>query len=253
MTITAAGLYRYPLKGLNAEPLERVVLSPGEGLPEDRRFALAHGSTRIDVHAPRWLPKTDFLMLMRDEKLAQLRARFAPDTGMLTITRAGKRVVHAKVTEPLGRTLIDQFFAAFLGASARGAPHLVEAPGHMFSDVDEKCLSLVNMASVHDLERVVRQPVDPHRFRANVHLEGAPAWAEFDWVGREISLGAARLRVRSRIERCGATNVDPETAARDMNIPRALRRGFGHIHMGVYAQVIGGGTIARGDRLVPPG
>ncbi len=63
MTITVAQICRYPVKGLNAERLARVALSPGEGLPHDRRFALAHGSTVFD-------PKTHFLMLMRDEKLA---------------------------------------------------------------------------------------------------------------------------------------------------------------------------------------
>ncbi len=42
MTITVAEICRYPVKGLNAERLARVLLTPGEGLPHDRRFALAH-------------------------------------------------------------------------------------------------------------------------------------------------------------------------------------------------------------------
>ncbi len=70
MTITVAEICRYPVKGLNAERLARVLLSPGEGLPHDRRFALAHGSTALDPKAPEWQPKTHFLMLVRDEKLA---------------------------------------------------------------------------------------------------------------------------------------------------------------------------------------
>jgi hypothetical protein len=249
MTATVTQIHRHPVKGLNAEPLARVALTPGEGLPHDRRFALAHGSTNFDTQAPEWRPKTQFLMLMRDEKLAQLRIAFDEETGELAIHRAGKRVVHAKATEPLGRTVIEQFFAGFMGAAARGAPRLLEAPGHMFSDARVKCLSLINLASVRDLERVVRAPVDPRRFRANVYFEGAPAWAEFDWVGQEIDIGAARLRVTARIDRCAATHVNPETAARDMNLLKALQRGFGHIDMGVYAEVIGGGEIATGDRI----
>ncbi len=249
MAATITQIHRHPVKGLNAEALARVALTPGEGLPHDRRFALAHGSTGFDTQAPEWRPKTQFLMLMRDEKLAQLRIAFDEQTGELAIRRAGKRVVHAKATEPLGRTLIEQFFAGFMGAAARGAPKLLEAPGHMFSDAREKCLSLINLASVTDLERVMGAAVDPLRFRANIYFEGAPAWAEFDWLGKEIAIGAARLRVTARIDRCAATHVNPETAARDMNVLKALQRGFGHIDMGVYAEVIGGGEIATGDGI----
>ncbi len=249
MTATITLIHRHPVKGLNAEALARVTLTPGEGLPHDRRFALAHGSTRFDTQAPEWRPKTQFLMLMRDEKLARLRITFDDESGELAIFRAGKRVVHAKATEPLGRTLIEQFFAGFMGAAARGAPRLLEAPGHMFTDVPEKCLSLINLASVRGLERVVGAAVDPARFRANLYFEGAPAWSEFDWLGKEIAIGAARLRVSARIDRCAAINVNPETAARDMNAIKALQRGFGHIDMGVYAEVIGGGEIATGDGI----
>ncbi len=252
MTITVVDICRYPVKGLSAEHLEQVELAPGEGVPHDRRFALAHGSTSFDPRDPQWQPKTHFLMLMRDEKLAQLRVRFEPEAGLLKIERGGKQVVSAKATEALGRTLIGQFFAGFLGGVARGTPKLLEAPGHMFSDARQKYVSLINLASVRDLERVMRKPVHPLRFRANVYVEGAPAWSEFNWTGEEISLGATRLKVAGPIDRCAATNVDPETAERDLNVPLALQRGFGHVNMGIYAEVIEAGELAKGDELTPP-
>ena len=252
MPITLAQICRYPVKGLNAERLARVHLTPGEALPQDRRFAIAHGSAVLAGGKPEQMPNSSFFTLLRDERLALLRVSFDEASGDLAISRAGKRVVHAKATEPLGRTLIEQFLAGFLGDAARGAPKLLEAPGHSFADAREKCLSLINLASVHDLERVVRQPIDPLRFRANLYIEGAPAWSEFDWAGTEIEIGGARLRVTRPIDRCAATNVDPETAARDMNIPLALKRGFGHVAMGVYAEVVSGGEIATGDRIAAP-
>ena len=253
MGTTVVDICRYPVKGLSAESLERVSVAPGEGLPHDRRFALAHGSTKFDPRNPQWLPKSNFLMLMRDEKLAQLRTRFEPDSGMLTIERGGKQVVRAKATEQIGRTVIGQFFASFMAGAARGTPRLVESPGHMFSDVPEKCLSIINLASVRDLERVMRRPVHPLRFRANIYVEGLPAWAEFGWTGQDISLGTARLRVMKRIDRCGATNVDPETAVRDLNVPLALQNGFSHVDMGVYAAVTEAGEVSKGAALTPPG
>ena len=68
-------------------------------------------------------------------------------------------------------------------------------------------------------------------------------------MGSGIKIGNAGFQVESPIERCAATNVNPESAERDLNIIRALQAGFRHIHMGVYAKVIAGGEIAKGDPL----
>jgi uncharacterized protein len=76
MLATIAAIYRYPIKGLSAEKMDRVVLATGECLPHDRRFAIALGSTVFDAQKPEWLPKTGFVMLMRDERLARLQTRF---------------------------------------------------------------------------------------------------------------------------------------------------------------------------------
>lgn len=252
MSINIAAIYRHPVKGLTPESLQQVTLTPGEGLPQDRRFAIAHGSTRIDPSAPAWMPKSNFLMLARNERLARLRSQFDDATGILTIQRDGKTVASANITDHAGRTVIEQFFAAYMAEESRGAPRLVEAPGHMFSDTAAKVVSIIGLESVRDVERVVRAPVDPRRFRANIYVGGGRAWQEFDWPGREIRIGGTRLKVTKKIDRCAATNVDPESGQRDLNIPLALQRGFQHIEVGVYAEVLDGGPIAIGDTLTPP-
>lgn len=119
----------------------------------------------------------------------------------------------------------------------------------MFSDSARKAVSLIGLASICDLKRITRSAIDPRRFRANLYFELARTWQELDWVGHEITAGATRLRVVDRIKRCAAMNVDPDTAVRDLNIPRALQVGFQHADMGVYAEGIGGGAIAPGDPL----
>ncbi len=252
MAITVAELYRHPVKGLTPEPLERVELTAQRGLPHDRRFALSFGGAPVDPDArSQWLPKAKFFTLMRHERLAQLRTSFDEATGVLTIERGGKVVARGNITEPLGRTLIEEFFAAFLGAEARGTPRLLEATGHMFGDHTDDLVSMINLASVRDLERVTRAPVDPRRFRANLHFDGAAAWEEFNWIGGVVAVGGTQLRVVSRIERCAATNVNPETAERDLNIPRSLSGGFGHMDLGVLAAVVTNGAVAVGDTLEP--
>jgi uncharacterized protein YcbX len=243
-------IYRYPVKGLSAESLDRAELAAGAGLPYDRRFALAHGSTRFEG-APHWLPRHNFLMLARNPRLAALQARFDPDTEVLTVARHGREVARGKATEPIGRAILEEFFAAYLGDEVRGRPHLVEAAGQPFSDTDAPRLSIINLASVRDLERVVPAPVDPLRFRGNLYLDEAEPWAEFAWIGQQVTVGSARLSIVARIERCVATNVDPRTGVRDRKIPLALRQGFGHVDLGVYAEVVGDGAIAVGDTVRP--
>ena len=245
-----SALYRYPVKGLTPEPLERVRLTPGQTLPFDRAYAIENGPGRFDPQQPRHLPKISFLMLMRDERLAMLKTKFDDATETLTILRDGKQVARGDLKTPLGRQLIEQFIGAYMKAELRGPPKIVHAGGHSFSDVSAKCVHMINLASVRELERVSGRAVDPLRFRANLHLEGLEPWAEFGWLDKEVRVGEARLAVFTRTTRCEATNVDPSNGARDMAIPALLSRTWGHTDFGVYAKVVDGGEVVAGASTV---
>ncbi|MDO9710677.1 MOSC domain-containing protein [Paracraurococcus lichenis] len=244
-------IYRYPVKGLTAEALEEVLLTPGQCLPYDRRFALAQGDAPMDPAAPAWLPKRNFGCLAYNARLALLHSAFDPKTGTLAIRPPEGPPLLASTRTEAGRAEIAGFLAAWLGEEARGAPRFVEAPGHNFTDVAQKCVSIIGLASLHALEEKIGRRLDPLRFRANIYVSGATPWAEFDLLGQEVLLGGARLRVFKRIVRCPATEVNPETAERDAIPPRWLREHFGHADLGVYAEVLEGGRIAVGDALEP--
>ena len=247
--IRVSSIRRYPVKGLRPQELAEVAVEAGETLPHDRAWAIENGRGRFDPNDPQHLPKINFLMLMRNERLAALEVEFDETTNTLTLLRNGKQVVKGALDTAMGRQLIEQFMAGYMESDLRGAPHIVSAPGHSFTDVAVKCLHIVNLASVRDLERTIGRPVDPLRFRANNYLDSEEPWAEFGWVGKRIRIGDVVLDVIDRTTRCAATNVDPQSAERDMAIPAALMRTYGHEDFGIYATVAGGGTVARGDRL----
>jgi len=249
MTAHITALYRYPVKGLNGEPMETMALAAGQTAPGDRAYAIENGGTLFDPQAPRHLPKTRFLMLARHEKLATLDTKFDPETCILTIGRGGRQVARGALDTPVGRGLIEQFIAAFMGDAAKGAPRIVHAAGHSFSDVADKCLSVLNLASVSALARAIGKPVDPLRFRANVHIEGLEPWVELGWAEKDFQLGGVPMTGIKLIERCPATNVDPASGARDMAIPASLLRAYNHQHMGLYARVGADGAIAVGAPL----
>lgn len=242
-----AQLLRYPVKGMTPEPLERVQLDAGSTMPFDRAYAIENGAGRFDPDQPRHLPKINFVMLMRNERLASLDAKFDDETRTLTIRRAGKQVARGNLETALGRQLIEQFLAAYMKGDLRGAPKIVSAVGHSFSDVAIKCLHVINLASVRELERVGGRSIDPLRFRANVHVDGFPAFDEINWVGRRLRLGGVLGEVVERTVRCEATNVDPASAQRDMAIPALLQRTWGRSDFGFYCKVIEGGNLATGD------
>lgn len=253
MNLRVTAINRFPVKGMRAEPLDAVALVPGAPIPGDRQFAVTHARSRFNPDNPEWRPKSDFLVLARNEIMAGFDARFDPGTGILAIGRYGAQVVAGDPASPEGRHDIEAALSALLAEAAGGAPvRIAEVADTALTDTPEPWLSVLNTGTVGALEAIAGQPVDPARFRANIAIEGAAAWKEFVWVGQDFRIGGAVLRGRTRIDRCAATTVDPATGMRDINIPKLLQGAFGHIDFGIFAEVIEGGTVRPGDTVTPP-
>jgi uncharacterized protein YcbX len=247
-------LYRYPVKGLTPEPLTRAHVEPGCCLPWDRAFALVQGDCAFDDATPTWWAKRNFMCLLVNAKIAALQTRFDDATSTLTVQTPGGDQVTANPLTPEGRAALSAFFIAFLGAEARPGPagqtpHFAYVPAHSFCDQPTQVISLIGLGSLRALEDAAGRPCDKRRFRANIYIEDLPAWAEFGWVGRRLAIGTAELVVQDRTERCGATSVNPDTAARDANPVKELMQGFGHTDLGVFAEVTKPGMFSAGDKI----
>ncbi len=240
-------IYRYPVKGLSPQALARAPLAVGQTLPADRLYAIENGPSGFDPAAPSYLPKQRFLMLMINARLAALRTEFDVASHTLIIHREGREAASGDLRTKEGRLAIEAFFREFMSDELRGPPKVLFGEGHSFSDVAKKVVSIINLASVAEVENAMGAPVNPLRFRGNIYIEGWPAWHEFNL--REISIGSARLKVVKRIARCAATEVDPDTGIRDLAILRTLMENFGYADCGVYAEVVTAGEIAAGDQV----
>ncbi len=249
MVARCTEIWRYPVKGLAGERLVRVAITPGQTLPLDRRFALAHGDSGIEARAPRWELKTSFHMLMHggDEGLAALTPSVDDRSGLLTIHHQGKPIVSAKPDEPSGQAELNDFFARYLGAPKTGAPRFMAGNGIYFGNIEDRVISLINQASVADFERtIIGGPVDARRFRSNFYIDGIAPWAERHWVGQTVRLGGVRFEVVDETIRCGATIVDPASGARNLNVPKLLQEHYGHMFCGVYLKALESGTVSEG-------
>jgi len=251
--VSIRAIYRYPIKGLSPQALDQAPLSVGQTIPADRLYAIENGPSGFDPDTPAYFPKNRFLMLMRNERLASLRTHFDETSHTLTIESEGREAVRADLRTKEGRLATEAFFRRFMPRELLGPPKVIFGKnGHSFSDVAKKVVSIINLASVAAVENAAGAPVNPLRFRGNLYVAGWSAWHEFHLVGQTLSVGKnTRLKVVKRIQRCAATDVDPDTGIRDLTIPRTLLENFDHTDCGVYAEVVTAGDVAVGDFILP--
>jgi GntR family transcriptional regulator/MocR family aminotransferase len=244
-------IYRYPVKGLSAQPVGEIVLQAGQTFPQDRLYALARPRSPIDPRAAKWAKKGLFVMLMLDEALARVRTHLDVETLDFTISQGNQLLLASNLASDRGRNDVEQFYH-HLVPTLNGPPQLVRAQSSHFMDKPDNVLSLINLATIRALEEQWGFEVDPLRFRANIYIDGAEPWEEFEWIGRDIVIGDAHFRVDRRNGRCGATNVNPLTGHRDLDIPGSLRAAFGHKDLGVYLLTRKTGEIAIGAGVSAP-
>lgn len=250
-TGAVVALWRHPVKGFTPEPLQAAELPTAGWFPGDRMFAVEDGPSGFDPAAPEHLAKQKFTVLMRTAEVAGVRTRWNEATRMMDAVTDDHGSISFSVDDPGSRGYFTTWLEDVLGDAVTGPLRLVSAEGldHRFMDHPLGRISLLNLASVRDFEARVGRPVDPRRFRANVWIEGWPAWIENEATDRDLALGAARLRGVKPIVRCAATHVDPDTAERDFDLVPALFDQYGHRWCGLYATIAAGGPVRVGDRV----
>ena len=249
---------RYPIKGLSGENIEKILLEKNQVLPGDREFAFARSHVMFDEKNPKYLRKTNFLALVQDEKLAELKTKFDHKSKRLIIKIKEEKVLDETLNNEINLNKVESFFQKHLGLSEKNKPKLVQGTKnentkdlkHSFSDLPDKVISIVNLNTIYDFEKKTNKKIDPSRFRANLLIDECEPWKEFEWIGKTINIGETVLEVFRRTQRCAATNVNPENATRDMNIPNEIKKYFGHLDLGVYAKVKKTGIISVNNKLI---
>jgi uncharacterized protein YcbX len=138
MTSQAAkikAIYRYPVKGLSPEPLDRAELVAHQTIAGDRIYAIENGPSGFDPAKPAYSPKHKFLELMRNARLAELHTRFDLGTHTLSVRSENREAARGDLRTTDGRAAIERFFGEFCADELRGPPRILHAPGHSFSDV----------------------------------------------------------------------------------------------------------------------
>jgi len=245
-----AGIARYPVKGLPGESLDQVRLARGRGVPGDRRFAFGIDASKDDGT---WYSSRNYLINSRKDNLLKFAHQGGPDGWTLTSPEGQSLRFDAGDAQSLAR--LNAQLGPFMRCveNEGKTPVLIdrnpdEGPkGHW--DFPDTELLVINLATLRALEQLWQIAIDPRRFRANLLIDGLPAWAEFGLYGAEYAMGGAAVTFLRPARRCAALSVNPTTGDRDVALQNDLVRDYGHGFMGVYARVTQTGGVGVGDRL----
>lgn len=235
-----ASIWRHPIKAVGRESLEQVDVTPGQAMPYDRHWAVAHEASKHE--GGEWASCMNFI-----------RAASSPSLMAVTCEMDGERITLRHPDQPEVTLHPDEDSAALVEwlkpLVARTAPaRVVRAQRRGFTDSRTAGITICNSASLKALEQRLGRPLSPHRFRGNIWLDDLAPWEEFEWVDKELQIGSARVRVYGRTERCRATEANPETGQRDTDTLGLLRE-LGHQDFSVKAEIIAPGTIALDDEV----
>ncbi len=286
-----ASLFRFPVKGFPAEELTAARVVKDRGIRGDRVAAFTNGS--LDIPDDTWHSYSAFTVLKNDTDLQRWQVSVslaesaesesttdpAQRGGVSLAETAGPEAATVTLTDPHGEsTTFDTDDREGRAASAEflserippqgDFPRVLAAADQGMFDSQKSGISIINPATVAAItdtdegraalgltDSAAHGPagLDPLRFRGNVLVEGLEPFEEFALIGQVIRLGGVRLAIRSTIERCPATTVNPTTTEVDVNVPRLLNSACGHLHCGIYGQILDTGDVAVGDEITVEG
>jgi uncharacterized protein YcbX len=237
-----AAIHTYPIKGCYRVEHERATVEPW-GLAGDRRWLI------VDAATGRALTQRV------QPALTQIKPEVAAGGGLVLRT---PDLPDLAVPEPVDGPPMDVTVWRFTGPAARAGEAaddwLSEAldrkvmlvwlddptrravnpeygrPGDVVSFADGYPVLLANAASLAALNDWLVEDGSPEwplpmaRFRANLVVEGAPAWAEDGWLGRRVWVGGTAFRAVKPCPRCVVTTTDQDTGEQGDEPLRTLAR-----------------------------
>ena len=249
MTATLAHIWRHPIKSHGREALGEVNLTPGQTLPWDRHWAVAHARTKFDPAVPVWMPCANFALGSSNPALRAIDATLDEATATVTLTHPDLAPLQFAPDQAADQARFLAWVVPLLPADKTPSTQLVRVPGRGMTDTDYPSISLCNLASNQALGGYLGATLSPLRWRGNLWIDGLVPWAECSWPGQDIRIGDVVLRVREPIKRCKATAANPATGIIDIDTLAGLRSHTGTQDFGVYAEVHQGGIIRLGDRV----
>ncbi|MEP6905063.1 MAG: MOSC N-terminal beta barrel domain-containing protein [Gemmatimonadales bacterium] len=262
---SVVSLWRYPVKSMMGEELNATAITE-RGLVWDRAYAIidrANGKVASAKNPKKWPKMFDFRANVIDSPHAASatpRLRIVlPDGTTVTsdmenldeiLSRAFDRDVTLSGARD-GTVNAEAYWPDIEGLEQRDTVTEFTLPEDTFFDA--AVVNLLTTATLDCLRTLYPQGrFETRRFRPNIVVQpdsGGNSFVENEWIGHTITIGdGVRLSITRACQRCVMTTLPQGDLPRDHGILRTIAR-FNHTNAGVYAAVIRGGTIRRGDSV----
>lgn len=266
---SVVALFRYPVKSMMGEELNATDISQ-RGLSGDRVYALVDSTTGKVGSAknPRkWPTLFDFRAALTvspgsGESIPSVRITL-PDGTIVTSEQpdcndALSRALHRNVTL---ETISIRQEKATIGSEAYWPDFQDSGYVDSITDFtlpegtffDGAVVHLLTTASLDQLNAFYPEGrFESRRFRPNIVIQsgtGQKGFIENGWIGHTLAIGdEVRLRIDRPCERCVMTTLAQGDLPADLGILRTVAK-TNNAHVGVYASVLQGGRIKRGDAV----
>jgi hypothetical protein len=266
---SVAALWRYPVKSMMGEELNSSEVTD-RGLLGDRQFAVvdrATGKVGGAKNPRKWGNFFDFRAAYAEPphtgaRISPVRITLPDGTVVATaqgdleqvLSRAFGRDVVLQEARPGGKpsgAVAEEYWPDMAGLDHRDTVTDFEMPAGTFFDI--AVVHLLTTATIDQLRALYPQGrFEARRFRPNIVVSTGPedrGFAENDWIGRTVAIGGnVRLAITEPCPRCVMITLPQDDLPKDSGILRAAAQ-HNAVNVGVYASVLSGGTIRRGDAV----
>jgi uncharacterized protein len=261
-TGTVVSIWRYPVKSMLGEELNSSYITE-RGLVGDRAYAVIDQETGKVASAknPRkWGKLFDFRSIYVDQSQADnfLPVRITFPDGMLAFSDQDD--IHYNLSKVFGREVkliraslenpsYEEYWPNIDGLALRENVTDEAMPSQTFFDI--AVIHLLTTSTINRLRELYPEGrFEIRRFRPNLVIESGSEEKDFIenlWIGKKIPIGEdVVLKVNGSCTRCVMTTLPQGDLPRDLGILSTVAK-YNHVNVGVYASVLSGGTIRRGD------
>ncbi|MCX6117088.1 MAG: MOSC domain-containing protein [Proteobacteria bacterium] len=255
-------LNSHPVKGLAGQSHSSLSFVKDFGVEFDRRFAFVFEDI-ADLELGRdigWMSKKNFANQHDWPGLAKLKCLFVPESDQLKLWSPSGDEIDVNLKSELDLKKCDLFMSSYLETltphkmarhPAKSNLRLVGSVerSSRFADGNHGYVSILNLSSLQELDRIFGKKVDHRRFRCNICVDGFSAWQELDWIGQKLSIEKLDLEIVSSIGRCSNVNVDPDLGISDLEVFKWLMKGPSKGTFGVFARVLNNASVSLGTEV----
>ena len=255
MNPSIISIHYCPVKSLSFSSIKKTFVKKNLGIVNDRIFSFSRNINLKTAKLIQNLPKdrklNHFLTLKNSPVLNKYK--FTYNNDLLSMYKDEKIIISISEYENFNDDLISRKLLE-LEKSLIEPIFLLKNKKYPLFDTTHSSkisntISLINLNSIKDLEKKINKVIEPSRFRGNLYISDIDAWEERNWINSIIRINKIHFKVVKHIARCSATNLQPNSDNITINLPRAIKKHYNHIDMGVYLSPLDDGEINICDNI----